>query len=83
VSASGGFAIRGVAYKRASPELMSRIAVALGLPVDYLADYREAVVIERIRTDPKLRDELYARLKRQRPSARRARRCRHAVLSIH
>jgi hypothetical protein len=54
----------GVAYKTPSSELARRIALALDLPEDYFPEYREAFVIERIKTNPELRDELYARLKR-------------------
>jgi len=36
--------------------------LALGLPPDYFLEFREAYVIERIRSDPKLRNDLYARL---------------------
>lgn len=66
--------LRRVDYKRASTDLMARIAVALGLPPEYFPEVREAFVIERVRADPRLRNELYARLKRRRGSPRRARR---------
>jgi hypothetical protein len=36
-------------------------AIALGLPRDYFPEYREAFVIDRVRSDPRLRDELYVR----------------------
>lgn len=55
-------AVRRADYKTASPELMSRVAVALGLPEDYFPEFREAFVIEKIRSDPRLRDQLYRRL---------------------
>jgi hypothetical protein len=58
--------LRRADYKRASPELTRRIAVALGLPADYFAEFREAFVLERIKADPKLRNELYAQLTRRR-----------------
>jgi transcriptional regulator with XRE-family HTH domain len=66
-------AVRQANYKRASPDLIGRIAVALALPRDYFPEYRTAFVVERIKADPSLRNELYARLKRQRPPARRSR----------
>lgn len=55
--------VRRADYKAASPELTRRIAVALGLPPDYFPEYREAVVIGRIKNDPKLRDSLYRRVR--------------------
>jgi transcriptional regulator with XRE-family HTH domain len=66
-------AVRQADYKRASAELTSRIAVALGLPPDYFPEYREAYVIERLTGDPELRNELYARLSRPRSGSRRSR----------
>jgi transcriptional regulator with XRE-family HTH domain len=56
-------ALRRADYKRASPQLMTRIASALGLPHDYFPEVREATVIDRITSDAGLRDELYERLK--------------------
>jgi hypothetical protein len=52
---------------------MGKIAEVLGLPSDYFPEYRELYVVEWIRSDSKLRDELYARLKRRRSPGRRAR----------
>jgi len=54
--------LRGVNYKTVSPDLARRVALALDLPEDYFPEQREGVVIQRIRNDPKLRDELYARI---------------------
>ena len=55
--------LRGVARTKApSADLVRRVAHALDLPPDYFVEYREAVVVERIRSDPRLRDELYDRL---------------------
>lgn len=51
--------LRGVNYKTASPDLARRVALALDLPEDYFPEYREGIVIERIRHDPRLRDRLY------------------------
>jgi transcriptional regulator with XRE-family HTH domain len=56
--------LRRADYKRASTELMTRIAKALDLPSDYFAEVREAFVVDRVRSDRKLRDELYDRLRR-------------------
>jgi transcriptional regulator with XRE-family HTH domain len=55
---------RNADYKKASVDLMRRIAVALSLPPDYFPEFREAHVIDWIRRDPKLRNSLYARLRR-------------------
>ena len=56
--------LRGIGYRtRPSADLAQRVAVALDLSPDYFREYREAVVIEGIRGDPKLREELYERLK--------------------
>jgi transcriptional regulator with XRE-family HTH domain len=52
-------------YKRASPELMTRIAMELGLQGDYFAEIREAYVIAAVQSDAKLRNDLYTRLKRR------------------
>ena len=42
-----------------------RVASAFGLPEDYFAEYREAVVRNEIREDPSLRDEIFDQLKRR------------------
>jgi lambda repressor-like predicted transcriptional regulator len=55
--------IRRVSYKTPSPELTRKVAEALGLPKDYFPEYRQAVVVERIRRDSRLRERLYAELK--------------------
>jgi transcriptional regulator with XRE-family HTH domain len=54
--------LRRADYKTPSPDLTRKVARALGLPPDYFLEFREAYVIERIRSDPKLRNDLYARL---------------------
>lgn len=48
--------------KRANADLLRRIALTLGKPEDYFPEYREAVVLERVRSDGKLRDQLYKRI---------------------
>jgi transcriptional regulator with XRE-family HTH domain len=53
---------RGKDYKTLSGELVARLGRALELPAGYFPEEREAVVIERIRSDPDLRDELYRHL---------------------
>lgn len=58
--------LRGVGYRtKPSKELARRVAVALGLEPDYFLEYREAVVIEAVRTDRRLREELYDRVRRR------------------
>ena len=51
--------LRGVDYRSAGPNLARSAANALGLPDDYFPEAREAPVVARIKSDPKLRDELY------------------------
>ena len=58
--------LRGVNYKAPSGDLARRVAVALDLPEDYFPEFREAFVFDRIKTDPKLRNQLYARLRKHR-----------------
>jgi len=58
--------LRRTDYKTPSPDLTKRVALALRLPPDYFPEFREARVVEQIRSDPKLRNELYRRLKRTR-----------------
>lgn len=58
--------LRGVGYRtRPSKELARRVAVSLGLEPDYFLEYREAVVIEAVRGNRRLREELYDRLSRR------------------
>jgi transcriptional regulator with XRE-family HTH domain len=57
--------LRGVAYKTPSRELARRVARALGLPDDYFPEYRQAFVIERIKRDAQLRENLYRNLRRR------------------
>lgn len=52
-------------YKSPSPELARKVALALDLPEDYFPEFREAFVVERIRRDPQLREQLYTRLRSQ------------------
>ena len=62
--------LRRADYKTPSPDLTRRVALALGLAADYFPEFREAYVVEQIRSDPKLRNDLYARLTRGRGQAR-------------
>jgi transcriptional regulator with XRE-family HTH domain len=55
--------LRGIGYRtKPSANLAHRVALALALPPDYFREYREALVIEQVKNDPKLREELYDRL---------------------
>jgi transcriptional regulator with XRE-family HTH domain len=47
---------------RATPQLMTRIACALGVEPEYFAEYREWCVLEAVRHNPTLRERLFARL---------------------
>ena len=53
--------MRGGYRTRPSPALARR--VALGLPADDFREYREAIVIEEIKRNAKLREQLYEELK--------------------
>ncbi len=55
--------LRRANYKTPSKDLTSRVAKALGLPRDYFPEYRQALVLERVRADGRLRDRLYEELK--------------------
>jgi transcriptional regulator with XRE-family HTH domain len=54
--------LRGADHTRPSTDLIRRIAHALDVPAGYFPELREAAVIERLKTDPGLRDELYRQL---------------------
>jgi transcriptional regulator with XRE-family HTH domain len=54
--------LRGADRTRPSIDLISRVARALDLPTGYFEELREAAVIEKVKTDPKLRDRLYSEL---------------------
>jgi len=56
--------LRHVGYKSPSADLARRVALALDLPEDYFPEFRQAFVVERVRGDPQLREELYTRLRR-------------------
>jgi transcriptional regulator with XRE-family HTH domain len=57
--------LRRADYKTPSPDLTKRVAEAFDMPADYFPEYREAFVIDQIRSDARLRNELYARLTRR------------------
>jgi transcriptional regulator with XRE-family HTH domain len=57
--------LRGADRTRPSVDLIQRITQALDLPTGYFPELREAAVIERLRTDPGLRDRLYTKLEAQ------------------
>jgi transcriptional regulator with XRE-family HTH domain len=57
---------RGVdSRKRPSVDLARRITKVLGLPNDYFRETREAVVIERLRTDSRLLNRIYRNLTKE------------------
>jgi transcriptional regulator with XRE-family HTH domain len=57
--------IRRRGYKTPSVRLAEAVASALGLPPDYFPEYREGVVVERVRHDGRLRDDVFDRLSRR------------------
>lgn len=42
-----------------SRRLLDGVAKALDLPTDYFREYREAIVVDRVKADPKLLDRVY------------------------
>jgi transcriptional regulator with XRE-family HTH domain len=56
--------IRRRGYKTASVKLAEAVATALGLPRDYFPEFREGVVVDRVRRDARLRDEVFDGLNR-------------------
>lgn len=55
-------AVRGADGKVLTLELVHRIAAELSIPPDYFVEVREALVIEKIRSDGALRDRLHSDL---------------------
>ena len=45
---------------RATPDLLERIARALGVEPEYFAEHREWLVVQAVRANPSLRERLYA-----------------------
>jgi len=54
------FVLRG--RRMPSRRLLEGTAKTLGLPIDHFREYREAVVIERLKADPDLLDRVYRSL---------------------
>lgn len=52
-------------------DLARRVALALGLAPDYFPEFRKSVVVERLKDDAGLRDEIYERVKGPKRRARR------------
>jgi transcriptional regulator with XRE-family HTH domain len=50
-------------YKTPSADLAVRVAKAFSLPDDYFPEAREGFVIDKVRRDPRLRDQLYDSLR--------------------
>jgi transcriptional regulator with XRE-family HTH domain len=55
--------LRGADRTHPSTALIRRIAEALNLPAGYFPELREATVIEKVKKDPQLRDQLYKQLR--------------------
>jgi transcriptional regulator with XRE-family HTH domain len=58
--------IRRRGYKTPSVRMAEAVARALDLPVDYFPEYREGVVIEHMKRDPRARDAAFDRFTRAR-----------------
>jgi transcriptional regulator with XRE-family HTH domain len=56
--------LRGADQTRPSTDLIQRIAKALDLPTGYFPELREAAVIENVKKDARLRDQLYRQLRK-------------------
>ncbi len=52
-------------YERVNPELARRVAKAFGLPEDFFVEARQGFIIERVKGDPRLREELYDKLRQR------------------
>jgi transcriptional regulator with XRE-family HTH domain len=52
--------LRRGSSRRATPEMLVRVARAFGVRPEYFSEYREWQVLEAVRTDPSLRERLYA-----------------------
>ena len=57
--------------KRLPADLPMKVAIALGLPKDYFLETRETLILEAIRQDPALREEVYRRVSAARPQGKR------------
>jgi transcriptional regulator with XRE-family HTH domain len=55
-------AMRAADGKVLTLELVRRVAAELSIPADYFAEVREALVVEKVRSDGALRDRLYSDL---------------------
>lgn len=55
--------------KRLPEDLPKRVAVALGLPEDYFPETRETLILEAVRREPGLREQIYRTVSRTRPGA--------------
>ena len=58
--------IRRRGYKTPSVRMAESVARALGLPSDYFPEYRERIVIDRVKRDPKARDDVFDSLAQDR-----------------
>jgi plasmid maintenance system antidote protein VapI len=47
---------------RATPQLLARVARAFGLAPEFFVEYREWCVLEAVRSNPSLREQIYARV---------------------
>ena len=56
-------------YKTPTLRLTESVAQAFDLPPAYFAEYRELYLIDRIKSDPEVRDWLFDLVKRKQPDA--------------
>ena len=54
--------LRGAYYKTPSGALTAKVARSLGLPTEYFPEYREAMVLSRLKSDPSFRDRVFDQL---------------------
>jgi transcriptional regulator with XRE-family HTH domain len=55
--------LRQAHYKTPSARLAEKVARALDLPPEYFPEYREAVVLARVKRDAQYRDQLFEKLR--------------------
>jgi hypothetical protein len=51
--------VRRRGYKTPSVRMAEAVASAFGLPPDYFPEYREGIVVDRVKRDSTVRDELF------------------------
>jgi transcriptional regulator with XRE-family HTH domain len=54
--------LRRAYYKTPSGALTAKVARSLGLPTEYFPEYREAMVVDRLKSDPSFRERIFDQL---------------------